>query len=137
MPYKRKAHVVFIGSGDVCRAMLAASLANASGAEWIEARAAALSPPQNNCAWTEIDTAAQIWHSLDQETLAWADLIVTLDEAADKACPPLPPHIQKRCYPFAQPENPVDFRRVRDAIQQRVEGMIGGMRMLTQMTSGR
>ena len=27
MPYKRKAHVVFIGSGDVCRAMLAASLA--------------------------------------------------------------------------------------------------------------
>ena len=39
---------------------------------------------------------------------------------------------EKRCYPFPQPENMEDLRGVRDAIQQRVEDMIGGMRMMNR-----
>lgn len=134
MPYKRKAHVLFVGSGDVCRALLATMFANSIGATWIEARAAVLHDAplasEPSCALAGIDLPDQTLHLLDQKNIAWADLIVTLDEAADLACPPLPARVQKRCYPFPQPGNIEDLRRVRDAIQQRVEGMIGGMRMM-------
>ena len=67
-----------------------------------------------------------------KKNIEWADLIVTLDEAADLACPRFPASVQKRCYPFPQPENMEDLRGVRDAIQQRVEDMIGGMRMMNR-----
>ncbi len=136
MPYKRKAHVLFVGSGDVCRALLATAFANSIGAAWMEARAVALHEaslaPKPSCALAGIDLPDQTLHRLDQANIAWADLIVTLDEAADFACPPLPARVQKRCYAFPQPENIEDLRRVRDAIQQRVEGMIGGMRMMNR-----
>lgn len=135
MPYKRKAHVLFVGSGDACRALLAAAFANSIGAAWMEARAVALHDaplaPKPSCALAGIDLADQTLHRLDQANIAWADLIVTLDEAADLACPPLPASVQKRCYPFPQPENSAGLRRVRAAIKQRVEGMIGGMQMMS------
>ena len=131
LPYKRKAHVLFVGSGEVCRAMVATAFANSMGAAWMEARAVALhESPAPHCAIVGYDLPAQPLHRLDPENIDWADLIVTLDETADLACPPLPAAVQKRCYPFPQPENADDLRRVRDAIQQRVEGIIGGMRML-------
>ena len=131
LPYKRKAHVLFVGSGEVCRAMLATAFAHSIGAAWMEARAVALhESPAPQCAIAGDDFLDQPLYRLDPENIAWADLIVTLDESADFACPPLPTSVQKRCYPFPPPENADDLRRVRDAIQQRVEGIIGGMRML-------
>ena len=134
MPYKRKAQVLFVGSGEVCRALLATAFANSIGAAWMEARAVALHEaplvPELRCELAGIDLPDQTLHRLDQANIEWADLIVTLDEAADLACPPLPAKVQKRCYVFPKPENIEDLRRVRDAIQQRVEGMIGGMRMM-------
>lgn len=66
----------------------------------------------------------------DAETLAWADLIVTLDAAADRACPAVSEWAQKRCYPFAHPTDIESLRQVRDAIKRRVEGMVGGMAMI-------
>ena len=132
LPYKRKAHVLFVGSGEVCRALIATHFANSIGAAWMEARAVALDESSKpNCAITEYDIPDQPLQRLDSKNIAWADLIVTLDESADGACPPLPASVQKRCYPFPHPENVDDLRRVRDAIQQRVEGMIGGMRMMS------
>lgn len=133
MPYKRKARVLFFGSGEPCRALLAASMANEMGAEWIEARAVAL-PETNNidCSAAGLDAADRAGQVLNQEISAWADLIITLDDAADAACPPLPSHVQKRCYPVAPADSPADWLRVREAIQQRVEGMIGGMRMINR-----
>ena len=47
----------------------------------------------------------------------------------------LPPVSGERCealLSFPQPENMEDLRGVRDAIQQRVEDMIGGMRMMNR-----
>jgi len=131
LPYKRKAHVLFVGSGEVCRALIATHFANSIGAAWMEARAVALDESSKpNCAIAGHDIPGQPMHRLDSENIAWADLVVTLDESADLACPPLPASVQKRFHPFPQPENADDLRRVRDAIQQRVEGMIGGMRMM-------
>ena len=133
MPYKRKAHVLFVSSGEVCRALLATHYAHTLGAEWIEARAVGLDVSAR-CALTDIDQADQTKHTLDQANIAWADLVVSLDEYADIACPPLPTNVQKHCYPFPQPENIEDLRRVRDAIKQLVEGMIGGMRLMNRCT---
>jgi len=131
LPYKRKAHVLFVGSGEVGRAMLAAAFANTIGAAWMAARAVTLDEsPTLNCTIAEHDLRDQTLYRLDEENIAWADLIVTLDESADIACPPLPARVQKRCYPFPRPENVADMQGVRDAIQERVEGMIGGMRMM-------
>ena len=134
MPYKRKARVLFVDSGDACRARLAAQFANSLGAAWMEARAVALHEAtlahKAKCALAGIDLPDQTLHRLDQENIAWADLVVALDEMANLACPSLPEGVQKRCYPFPQPENADDWQRVREAIQQRVEGMIGGMRMM-------
>ena len=131
MPYKRKAHVLFVGSGDVCRALIATHFANSIGSAWMEARTVALAEPAApHCTSAGHDLPDQALYRLDQENIGWADLIVTLDETADFACPPLPTSVQKRCYPFPQPENASDLRRVRDAIQRRVEGIIGGMQML-------
>jgi protein-tyrosine-phosphatase len=136
MSYKRKAHVLFVGSGDLCRAMMAAAFANSLGQRYMEARAAALYhgplAPELLGAMREagVEIADQILHPFDASNLAWADLVVTLDEAADRACPVLPEWVQKRCYPFAHPDNLDSLRRARDAIKQRVEGMIGGMAMI-------
>ena len=136
MSYKRKAHVLFVGSGDLCRAMMAAAFANSLGQRYMEARAAALYlgplAPELLGAMREagVEIADQILHPFDASNLAWADLVVTLDEAADRACPALPEWVQKRCYPFAHPDNLDSVRRARDAIKQRVEGMIGGMAMI-------
>lgn len=131
MPYKRKAHVLFVGSGEVCRALLAATLANTLGEAWMEARAVALQGTfAAGCALPGIDLSAQTLPNLDAENIAWADLVVALDEAAAQACVELPKRIQQRCYAVAPAGNAEDWGRVRAAIQQRIEGMIGGMRML-------
>lgn len=133
MPYKRKAHVLFVGSGDVCRTLLATMFANSIGAAWMEARAVTLdAAAEPKCALAPSDLPDQLVYRLNQENIAWADLIVALDEQADLACSLLPVMVQKHCYPFPQPENIEDLRRVRDAIKQRVEGMIGGMRMMNR-----
>ena len=139
MVYKRKAHVLFVGSGDAGRAIMATVFANALGQGFMQARAVGLSdatwPPELLRVMQEVgfDAANQPLHTLSSDHLAWADLLVTLDQAAADACPTLPPQVQMRCYPFAQPENIDALRQVRDAIQQRVAGMVGGMAMLANV----
>ncbi len=66
----------------------------------------------------------------DAGTLAWADLVVTLDAAADRACTTVPEWAQKRYYHFAHPTDIESLRQVRDAIKRRVEGMVSGMAMI-------
>ena len=136
MSYKRKAHVLFVGSGDLCRAMMAAAFANSLGQRYMEARAAALHhgplAAELLGAMREagVEIADHTLHPFDASNLAWVDLVVTLDEVADRTCPTLPEWVQKRCYPFECPNDLDSLRRVRDAIKQRVEGMIGGMAMI-------
>jgi len=130
LPYKRKAHVLFVSSGEVCRALLAAHYAHTLGPEWIEARAVGLDASAS-CALPDIDPADQTKYALDPENIAWADLVVSLDEAAALACATLPAQVVRRCYPVPPPTNVDDWPHVRAAIQARVAGMIGGMRMMS------
>lgn len=122
--------MLFVSSGEVCRALLATHYAHALGAEWIEARAVGLDASAR-CALPDIDQADQTTYALDPENIAWADLVVSLDEAAALACAVLPAQVVQRCYPVPPPTDADDWPRVRTAIQARVVGMIGGMRMMS------
>ena len=136
MVYKRKAHVLFVGSGDSCRALMAAAFANSLGQRYMLARAVTLQ------AFSQMQPLAEVMrevgladfdsslHPLNSDSLAWADLVITLDAAATAACPVISAHVQQRCYAFTPPENKEDLRTVRAAIQQRVAGMVGGMQLM-------
>ena len=141
MVYKRKAQVLFVSSGDSSRALLAAAFANSLGSCYIHARAVVLVPkalaPALLSALRELglDGIDQTLYPLDADNLAWADLVVALDETAALACPTLLASVQRRCYRFAVPENLQSLRQVSDAIRQRVAGMVGGMVMLASDVS--
>lgn len=136
MVYKRKARVLFVGTGDASRASMAAAFANALGAGYLQARAIGeTDSPQclevmKVMQEVGLDVSQQTLYALSAEQLAWADLLVALDEATAAAPPVLPAGVQWRCYPFAPAPSMEALRQVRDAIQVRVAGMVGGMAML-------
>jgi hypothetical protein len=121
MAYKRQARIVFFCGSHPAPANLAAHYANSLGSEWMAARAAVLP-----------GVAGEV-PVLDDALLAWADLLVTLDAAALAAKPPLRPGLQHRHYPFEPLPEVADkaaWGELAMRIRQRVEGMIGGMRLL-------
>ena len=138
MGYKRKARIVFLAGSDGSFAAMAAGFANALGAKRMEGKAAAFShAPLASAAIAAmnesgISLATENFSAPEAKLLQWADLVVTLDAVAEKCCPPLPAHVQKKHYPFETVEesNIAAYRKVRDAIRERIEGMIGGMAML-------
>ncbi len=121
MGYKRRARVVFLSGLHPAPANLAAHYAQKSGSEWLEARAAVL---------PEVVGDVPV---LDDAMLAWADLLVTLDAAAYAAKPALRAGMQHRHYPF-EPIPPASDKAAWQAlaaqVRARVEGMIGGMRLM-------
>ena len=141
MAYKRPAHIIFLSGENTSRAWMATSLANQLGIGWMEAHACALSSQSVDSRVPELMTEIGVaWSGLAIDILSdalleWADLVVTLDAEADRLCPALPAGVQKRCYAFVDPMpagSVAAYREMRDAIRQRVEGMIAGMKMLTR-----
>lgn len=121
MGYKRQARIVFLGGLHPAPANLAAHYAQKLGAEWMEGRAAVLPGVTGDVA------------VLDEALLAWADLLVTLDAAALAARPVLRPGLQHRHYPFEPIPPAADkaaWSELAARVRARVEGMIGGMRLL-------
>lgn len=133
MAYKRKARILFLDEDNGCRSQLAEGLANALGGRWLEARSAGLRPrpmdPAVAAAMHEAGTEVRRPEPLTDDLIAWADLVVTLDDEACRQFPPLPAGKQRRHYPFAALD-PGSCRQLRDRIRARIEGMIGGMKML-------
>jgi len=142
--YKRKARVIFLSSGNGSRSLMAAAFANQLGGEWMEGYAAVFSEQTPDPLAIEVlqeagmDMAGQSVSILNEAWLNGSDLLVAMDPEADQRCPPLPAGAQKRCYFFADPTEKGKsslnakalYREVRDQIRQRVQGMIGGMKLL-------
>ena len=123
MGYKRQARIVFLGGLHPAPANLAAHYVQKLGREWMEARAAVLTGVSGEVA------------VLNDELLAWADLLVTLDSAALAERPPLRAGMQHRHYPFEPIPAVADkagWSELAARVRERVEGMIGGMRLLEQ-----
>ena len=121
MGYKRQARIVFLGGLHPAPANLAAHYAQKLGAEWMEARAAVLPGVSG-----EVEV-------INDSLLAWADLLVTLDAAALAARPQLRSGLQHRHYPFEPIPPATDkaaWAELAVRVRARVEGMIGGMRLL-------
>ncbi len=147
--YKRKARVLFLCTGNSCRSQMAEGYARALGADWLEARSAGIEAHGKNpraiavMAEEGIDISAQESTRLSEEMLAWPDLVVTVCGHADEHCPALPPQVRRKHWPLpdpAQAEGEEEavmavFREVRDEVKRRVQGMLGGMRMLAKSDS--
>ena len=121
MGYKRRARVVFLSGLHPAPANLAAHYVHKLGSEWLEARAAVLPG-------VEGDVPA-----LDEAMLAWVDLLVTLDAAALAVKPALRAGMQHRHYPFEpipSVSDKVAWQALAAKVRSRVEGMIGGMRLM-------
>ncbi|MHB8347490.1 MAG: arsenate reductase ArsC [Acidiferrobacterales bacterium] len=148
--YKRSAHVLFIDADGLCRSHMAAGWANHLGGGRISARSAEIEPhgmnPHAMSVMREvgIDLPNPPLPCLTPGMLAWADLVVTVCLRAEERCPTLPAGARKRHWPLGNPgqaggdEGRVMqvWRLVRDDIRGRVEGMIGGMKMLERMDTG-
>lgn len=136
MVYKRKAHVLFVGSGDSSRARMAASFANSLGAQYMQARALGVAAEpllpelQHALRALGVEGLEQALPPLDADHLQWADVLIALDVGVAQACPQLPQGVQTRCYAFATPANTQHLHQIREAIRQRIAGMLGGMKML-------
>lgn len=142
--YKRKARILFLCTGNSCRSQMAEGWANHLGSEWLKARSAGIEAhgqnPRAIAVMREagVDISPQESTRATPEMLAWADLVITVCGHADEHCPVLPPGVQKKHWPLEDPakargteeEIMQIFRATRDEIRNRVEGVIGGIKLL-------
>jgi len=147
--YKRKVKVLFLCTGNSCRSQMAEGWANHLGSEWLEAQSAGIEAhgknPRAIAVMREagVDISGQESTRVTPEMLAWADLVVTVCGHADEHCPVLPPGVQKKHWPLEDPAKATGteeeimkvFRATRDEVKSRVEGVIGGMKLLAHSDS--
>ena len=147
--YKHKVRVLFLCTGNSCRSQMAEGWANQLGGEWLEATSAGIEAhgenPRAIAVMREVgvDISQQESTRVTPEMLARADLVVTVCGHADEHCPVLPPGIQKKHWPLDDPAKAsgteehimARFRTTRDEIRSRVEGLIGGLKMMARSDS--
>ncbi|MFO8154473.1 MAG: precorrin-3B synthase [Thiohalospira sp.] len=104
--YKRRARLAFAGDG----AERAVAIAAAAIDEWAEARVAPLADAEQLA-----------------EAMAWADLLVSLDDEAKVHCAVPPAGTRHVHWPVAET----------DDIEARIRGLAGGMRLLARSDGGR
>ncbi|WP_455380490.1 hypothetical protein [Acidihalobacter prosperus] len=105
MPYKRPARVLFV-STESSWAKTAFLYAKTHGAHWLEPRIG--EPLSGN------------------QTLTWADLVVTLDSAARANLPSMPPRV-RQVHWAVEGEHDIKYH---------IRSMVGGMRMLSHTRPG-
>ncbi len=142
--YKRRVKVLFLCTGNSCRSQMAEGWANHLGGDWLEVQSAGIEAhgknPRAIAVMREagVDIAQQESTRVTPEMIAWADLVVTVCGHADEHCPVLPPGVQKKHWPLSDPAKAVGseeeimatFRATRDEVRSRVEGLIGGLKMM-------
>jgi len=140
--YKRRGRILFLDPGNGSRARIAQAWAGALGSNWIEAEAAALAPgwsdPSTRSVMAEAGVAVETAPCLSWEEArngAW-DLVVPLDPGAGVDWPGLLRGVRAKHWdlagvcPAGAPGSELDLLRAcRDALRDRVEGLLGGFRM--------
>lgn len=105
--YKRKPRILFFASTSQLAEQAAAILLQ-EGAAWADAQCQYGDPL-----------------SIPDEQLAWADLLVILDQQMPTPAIDLPVHIQVRHWPVMAEEGDAQTE-----VRRRIHGMLGGIRML-------
>ncbi len=144
--YKRKVKVLFLCTGNSCRSQMAEGWANHLGGDWLEAQSAGIEAHGKNpraiavMRDAGVDIESQESTRVTPEMIAWADLVVTVCGHADEHCPVLPAGVQKKHWPLSDPAKATGsedevmavFRATRDEVRSRVEGLIGGLKMMAR-----
>jgi len=142
----RKIKVLFLCTGNSCRSQMAEGWANHLGQGRIEATSAGIEAhgknPRAIAVMREagVDISRQESTRVTPEMLARADLVVTVCGHADEHCPVLPPGVQKKHWLLEDPAKATGteeqimakFRATRDEVKSRVEGLIGGLKMMAR-----
>ena len=108
--YKRPVRVLYLGQAYDPRTEMAARLTAEIGAGRMEGRGASV-------------------RDVDAESLAWADLVVPMDAESLRQCPAPPP--TARLKPWDLPD--ANGERARAIIHERIQAMLGGLRMLSRL----
>lgn len=147
--YKRKVRILFLAVHPAACAQVAEGYARCLGAGWLECRSAypILSredPPVH--AFSEGNGVSEGLPPapLTEDMLEWADLVVTLGGREEGFDLPLPPGTRRKHWDLTEfvqghgmdEQNRVRSHSVQDEIQRRVQGIIGGIRLLARSDSG-
>jgi len=146
MGYKRKAHVLFLCTGNSCRSQMAEGYANSIGVDWVEAKSAGIEAHGKNpraisiMAEDGVDISAQASTVVTTEMMEWADLLVSVCGHADENCPVVPSHVRRKHWPLEDPakaqgtdkEIHKAFLNTRDEVKRRIESMVNGLKMLAK-----
>lgn len=130
--------VMFLCTGNSCRSQMAEGFARKFGKGLLEPYSAGLVAagvhPRAIAVMKEldIDISSQKSKTIDEKLLLTMDMVVTLCDNAEEACPLMPARIRRFHWPIRDPVNTIgtteevmqDFRRARDEIRTRVEVLI-------------
>jgi arsenate reductase (thioredoxin) len=130
--------VMFLCTGNACRSQMAEGFARKFGKGLIEPYSAGLIAagvhPRAIAVMEEldIDISSQKSKTINEKLLLTMDMVVTLCDYAEEACPLMPSRIHRLHWPIRDPVNTIgtteeimqDFRRARDEIRARVEVFI-------------
>jgi arsenate reductase len=146
---QRKLKVLFLCTGNSCRSQMAEGWANHLGGDRVEANSAGIEAHGKNPRAIAVMREAGVDISRQESTrvtpamLAQADLVVTVCGHADEHCPVLPAGVQKKHWPLEDPAKAsgaeeqimAKFRATRDEVKSRVEGLLGGLKVLARSDS--
>lgn len=143
----RNFRVLFLCTGNSCRSQMAQAWANHLGGDILVARSAGVEAHGLN-PWAiavmrevGVDISGQASMQLNPEMLAWANMVVTVCDHADRHCPVPPPGILRQHWSLADPAKagggeseilPV-FRSSRDEIRNRVANLIHSIRIASTL----
>jgi arsenate reductase len=134
-------NVLFLCTGNSCRSQMAEGWARERSKAGISSQSAGIEAHGKNPRAIEVmkeagvDISAQESTVLDADTLAAADIVVTVCGHADEVCPALPSGTQKLHWPLADPARATgseeeimqQFRNCRDEIRARVDELLGSV----------
>ncbi len=134
----RKIRVLFLCTGNSCRSQMAEGWARRLGGDRIDARSAGIEAHGKNpraiavMAEAGVDISNQESTRVTAAMIEAADVVVTVCGHADEHCPALPPEIQKRHWPLADPakatgseaEIMAQFRATRNDVRRHVAALV-------------
>ena len=133
--------VMFLCTGNSCRSQMAEGFARLLGKGLCEAHSAGLMAagvhPRAIAVMSEsgIDISRQRSREIDPDLLRTMDIVITLCDNAAEACPRTSPSLKRLHWPVKDPVGTVgteeeiigEFRRARDEIREKVEGLVRGL----------
>ena len=130
--------ILFLCTGNSCRSQMAEGWARQLGRGVLVAESAGIEAHGKNpraiavMRESGVDISGQESTRVTDDTIARAEIIVTVCGHADEHCPVLPPDVKKIHWPLTDPakatgteeEIMVQFRATRDEVRRRVEALI-------------